>query len=244
MRLTSFTAALSASVVLTLALPVLANARNVTAFGPNLIVNGDAENGLGSSDGSNVSVPDWTTSSNFTAVAYGSSDYLPANSPGPTDRGSNFFAGGPSNASSSATQTISLASDSAGINTGTTQFNLSGWFGGYSSQDDYASLTATFYNSRGDALDSMNIGGISAADRNGVSGLSYRETSDFVPIGATSVGMSLNMTRLNGSYNDGYADNLSFSVSSVSAVPEPETYAMLLAGLGLMGFMSRRRQNS
>jgi hypothetical protein len=29
---------------------------------------------------------------------------------------------------------------------------------------------------------------------------------------------------------------------SVSAVPEPGTYAMLLAGLGLLGFMSRRRK--
>ena len=28
---------------------------------------------------------------------------------------------------------------------------------------------------------------------------------------------------------------------SVAAVPEPETYAMLLAGLGLLGFASRRR---
>ncbi|WP_317205536.1 FxDxF family PEP-CTERM protein [Janthinobacterium sp.] len=30
-------------------------------------------------------------------------------------------------------------------------------------------------------------------------------------------------------------------VSSVSGVPEPETYAMLLAGLGLVGFTARRR---
>lgn len=29
----------------------------------------------------------------------------------------------------------------------------------------------------------------------------------------------------------------------VSAVPEPETYAMLLAGLGLMGFLARRRKS-
>ncbi|OZA36288.1 MAG: hypothetical protein B7X87_14305 [Hydrogenophilales bacterium 17-64-34] len=28
---------------------------------------------------------------------------------------------------------------------------------------------------------------------------------------------------------------------SVTAVPEPETYAMLLAGLGLVGFVARRR---
>lgn len=35
----------------------------------------------------------------------------------------------------------------------------------------------------------------------------------------------------------------SFSVinGSVTAVPEPETYAMMLAGLGLLGFMVRRR---
>jgi hypothetical protein len=31
---------------------------------------------------------------------------------------------------------------------------------------------------------------------------------------------------------------------SVSAVPEPEIYAMLLAGLGLMGVMSRRRKSA
>lgn len=36
-----------------------------------------------------------------------------------------------------------------------------------------------------------------------------------------------------------YADNF-----TISAVPEPETYAMLLAGLGLLGFMARRRKES
>ena len=30
---------------------------------------------------------------------------------------------------------------------------------------------------------------------------------------------------------------------SVAAVPEPETYAMFMAGLGLMGFIARRRKN-
>jgi hypothetical protein len=38
-----------------------------------------------------------------------------------------------------------------------------------------------------------------------------------------------------GSYLDGV---------SVSAVPEPETYAMLLAGLGLMATIARRRKNT
>ena len=36
-----------------------------------------------------------------------------------------------------------------------------------------------------------------------------------------------------------YADNF-----TISAVPEPETYAMLLAGLGLLGFTARRRKQN
>jgi hypothetical protein len=31
-------------------------------------------------------------------------------------------------------------------------------------------------------------------------------------------------------------------LSGVAVVPEPETYAMLLAGLGLVGAMARRRK--
>ena len=33
-------------------------------------------------------------------------------------------------------------------------------------------------------------------------------------------------------------------VDNVTAVPEPETYAMLLAGLGLLGFMAHRRKET
>ena len=45
-------------------------------------------------------------------------------------------------------------------------------------------------------------------------------------------------------YNDWNVgiDNINFD--QVAAVPEPETYAMLLAGLGLIGFMARRRKQT
>ncbi|MEJ6007797.1 PEP-CTERM sorting domain-containing protein [Paucibacter sp. AS339] len=36
-------------------------------------------------------------------------------------------------------------------------------------------------------------------------------------------------------------DNVTLSVAAVTAVPEPQTYAMLLAGLGAIGFVARRR---
>jgi hypothetical protein len=35
-----------------------------------------------------------------------------------------------------------------------------------------------------------------------------------------------------------------YVVASVTPVPEPESYAMLLAGLGLMGAVVRRRKNA
>ena len=43
--------------------------------------------------------------------------------------------------------------------------------------------------------------------------------------------------------NENSVTNMNFSFS-VQVVPEPETYAMLLAGLGLVGFVARRRRNT
>jgi hypothetical protein len=40
----------------------------------------------------------------------------------------------------------------------------------------------------------------------------------------------------------GLPKDLSNYRAFISAVPEPETYAMLLAGLGMLGFLARRRQ--
>ena len=43
-------------------------------------------------------------------------------------------------------------------------------------------------------------------------------------------------------YLSGFGSGLSVDAVSVSAVPEPESFAMMIAGLGALGLMSRRRR--
>ena len=67
--------------------------------------------------------------------------------------------------------------------------------------------------------------------------------------GATDVA---NYSTFGGSNADGPAvsggvgpyDTARWTIAEVSAVPEPATYAMLLSGLGLVGFLAQRRRRA
>ncbi len=179
-------------------------------YGTNLILNGDAESGAGSYSGSDVlSVPHWNSSGNFTVAQYGVSSGVLVTCPGPSSRGSNYFAGGPINAASSAWQDVDVSAIGSDIDADSVVCNLSGWLGGWSGDNDNAKLTAYYINASGQTIGSLTLGPVLATDRGNVTALLYRQATIRMPHGTRTVRCMLTMTRVTGSYNDGYADNLS-----------------------------------
>ena len=202
--------------VLTVSLAVLAllslapQRANAISYGVNVIQNGNAETGGSSSTGAQVPVPNWTVTGAFTVIPYGApSGYPLASDPGPPDRLNQFFAGGNNAAVSTATQNIDLSANAADINQGNVIFELLGYFGGFSSDNDNARLSATFFNGN-TSLGIVNVGHATAKDRGNATGLILRRGSGIVPVNTTRVVITQTMTRSNGNSNDGYADSLSF----------------------------------
>jgi len=206
----------------------------------NLIVNGNAEAGAGSSIGDVVPVPGWTTQGNFTVVQYGANgDFPDVNTPGPADRGANFFAGGPDTDVSSATQTIALSSYAAAIDTGRQTFTLSGYLGSHfysrpmivtgnqtsplpgsvdmlGEQADTARLTIDFKDDANQLLGSASMGPVNSAELGFHTALFFQTINGLVPPLSRKVDVTLEMIRNEGPYDDGYADNLFLGLVSPS----------------------------
>jgi hypothetical protein len=196
-----------------LALLILApHQASAISYGVNVIVNGNAESGGNSANGIAVPVPNWVTSPFVTVIPYDAAGGYPSSGgPGPNDRAVQFFGGG-NNANagvSTATQNIDLSANAADINQGNVIFDLSGYFGGFSADNDNARLSATFFNGS-TSLGIATVGHVTAKDRGSATGLLLRRGSGIVPVNTTRVVITLTMTRISGTSNDGYADSLSF----------------------------------
>lgn len=190
--------------------------RLTSLFGSNLIVNGDAEMGASSVDGYAVlPVPGWTTDGRFTVARYGGDGLPSGTDPGPANRGTALFAGGPDTAFSSAQQTIDLAPGARVIDTGLVPYTLSGYLGGWTDQADFAEVTIEFRSSSG-LLATAAIGPVTREDRNDTTGLLERRTRGTVPTGTRSIVVIVEMTKdpSVGTYDDGYADNLRLVVGT------------------------------
>jgi len=198
-------------------------------YGANLILNGDAESGSGSYSGSDVvSVPHWNSSGNFTVAQYGASTGVLATCPGPSSRGANYFAGGPNTAASSAWQDVNVSTIGSDIDADFVVCNLSGWLGGWSGDNDNAKLTAYYINASGQTIGSLTVGPVLAADRVNVTGLLYRQATIRIPHGTRTIRCMLTMTRVSGSYNDGYADNLSLTLVNSPPPAAPNNTNLLV----------------
>lgn len=215
---------------LALATATLSLAAQAASYDTNLIANGGAESGASG----------WTAFDGydlFQSVSYGSNWVLPTQ-PGPVDRGAKMFTG--VGAQSAGFQVIDVSSLTA---TGApVEYSLSGWLGGWSSQGDNALLYVSFLDITGSEIGHASIGPLSAADRGNQTGLFYRESLGLLPQGVSQVMFSLSMERLGGGDNDGYADNLSFVLTS--PVPEAGSIAYTLAGLGMLGLVGRLRRRA
>lgn len=191
----------------------------VCTLGSNLIINGDAEadpSAVG--NGSDIDVSGWNPETGaFTIVKYTAGGGYPTTTdPGPANRGNFFFAGGNS-ASSSGSQIINVADCATQIDAGNLGFTLSGFFGGFSNQDDNARLNITFRDAANASLGTASIGPVFSADRGATTGLLSRSTNGIVPVGTRVIEVVLQETLTAGSANDGYADNLSFVLTAPTA---------------------------
>lgn len=109
-------------------------------------------------------------------------------------------------------------------------FSLNGFdFGnGYvAGNNDFDSITVTGINNLGNSL-------VAQIAHPGLGILSHQFSNWTNLVSATFVA--------HGSNNRAIFDNI--EVNGVAAIPEPETYAMLLAGLGLMAGVARRRKQA
>jgi len=87
-------------------------------------------------------------------------------------------------------------------------------------------------------------GGLNSFDFNAdtTEWVEYTDTITVATAGNYTVSL-LNGTTLAANSLGASIDNVSLTAVAVAAVPEPETYAMFLAGLGLLGFASRKQKS-
>jgi hypothetical protein len=185
----------------------------------NLVGNSGAEAGLAASDSSVVvrSIPGWHRTGKFDVVRYGTSGFPTVSFGQGIHGGKNFFTGGPSDATvdpvSAVTQTVSVARSAVAIDAGTMRATLAGYLGGYSTQKDAATATATFLDGGGQKLKSIRIGPVTAAQRQNVTTLLARTAKAPVPAKTRSIELTIRAIRAEGGgYNDGYADNVALTL--------------------------------
>ncbi|MEY9855494.1 hypothetical protein ABH935_001098 [Catenulispora sp. GAS73] len=191
------------------------------ATSANLLVDAGAEDAAQcSSNGlDDMTMPGWTiVSGDPNAVCYGASGYPDGSTPGSSNRGNQFFAGG-GTGNSDLAQTVDVSAAASAIDAGGVPFDMSGWLGGYAGQNDRVGMTATFLSASGSSLGSAAIAPVTNSDRGNVTEFLQRDASGTLPAGTRSVKVDLAFTWTAGDTTDGYADDLSLTVGAGVSAP-------------------------
>lgn len=197
-------------------------ARSSTLPVGNLVQNPGGEADVGANDANTTVVPQgWSTTGTFTAVRYGAPDFLTTAFAAQIGGGNTFFSGGKNAPVSTATQTIDVSAAAADIGAGGVQAKLSAYLGGYTSQRDAGMVDATFLSATDAALGTVRVGPVGPADRQSKTTLVQRSATTQVPKGTTKIRVVLTSTRADGTYNDGYFDNISLELGAASPPPPP-----------------------
>ncbi len=211
----------SAALAAVLAVGLLAPGTQAQAAFPpgNLILNGDGEVGVAAGDEVFTRcAQEWNcfAPANPTLVRYGTTIFPSRAESARIGGGKNFFAGGPDIATASATVSAELAAAAVEIDAGTAAATLSGCLGGWQDQDDYAQLTLQFFTepeAGGTFFPAQRVTGPNATARGKKTELLPVAKTVQVPPGARSAVILLTAFRVSGgSYNDGYADNMSLTL--------------------------------
>lgn len=114
-------------------------------------------------------------------------------------------------------------------------------------------LTLKFYSSTGTFLGAID-GEYNFPDSNagnGVAGFTFVVSQDeqayvnsLLLLGGSSTTLALEASLSASSFSGGPETFLVYNLGPVVAVPEPETYALMLAGLGAVGWLARRKKRS
>ncbi|WP_441249827.1 ricin-type beta-trefoil lectin domain protein [Kitasatospora sp. McL0602] len=181
----------------------------------NLIVDPGGEAASCTMNGADgMTVPGWTIAKGEpNVICYANTTGYPTTStPGSPTRAGAFFSGG-GTGDSRLTQTADVSSAATAVDAGGVSYNLGGWLGGYSSQNDRVALTATFLGATGSTLGSSQIGPVSNTDRGNTTEFLQRAATGTLPAGTRSIRVDLTFIWSSGVL-DGYADDLSLTLST------------------------------
>ncbi len=208
-------------------------------WGTNLVTNSGGEAGMASDAVHVVKPAGWQTDGAFTVLRFGSAINVPPRSsavplgtpspppPLPEFFGQNVFAGGPAGrVKASAWQNISLDWAATEIDAGRAKFELSGWLAGFHAHQDSAVIAVNFYKKNnvracGDATrPCFAVGPVTRTVRADATKFFEQACWGTVPRGVRSAEMRIESYGATGPYNEGYADNIGFTLADPHRAPQ------------------------